>query len=70
MAFKKYKIPIISILLLSVLLSNCSKKECTKMINVPRFDSTQGAFINNFIEVSCDFDEPVDAITASILKNN
>ncbi|WP_394747820.1 hypothetical protein [Spongiimicrobium salis] len=49
-----------AILMYTLLLMNCSNDDdCTKMVNIPRFDPNQGTFVDNFQEVPCDFEEPV-----------
>ena len=42
------------------LMYGCEEDDCTKMVNIPQWDPIEMTFVDNFQEVPCDFDEPVD----------
>ncbi len=41
------------------LIWSCSD-DCTKMVNIPQYDPIEMTFNDNFQEVPCDFEEPVN----------
>jgi hypothetical protein len=44
--------------LVFTLFFECTEDDCTKMINIPKYDHNQMTFVDNFQEVPCDFEEP------------
>lgn len=48
------------IILFMLILLSCNEDDCTKMVNIPKWDPNQMTFVDNMQEVPCDFDEPVD----------
>lgn len=48
------------ILFVFILITSCSKDDCTELTNVPKWDPVKSAFINNYIEVPCGSGKPAD----------
>lgn len=59
MNFKKKIIGYLFLTITVNLLYNCSDNDCTKMINIPKYDPNNMTFVDNFQEVPCDLEEPV-----------
>ncbi|WBX70929.1 hypothetical protein [Tenacibaculum retecalamus] len=51
-------IKILSLIITLTLLFSC-EDDCTKTVNIPKYDHNQMEFIDNYEEVPCDFEEPV-----------
>ena len=50
----------ILIIIGSIFYSCTNDDDCTKMVNIPKWDPIEMSFVDDFQEVSCDFEGPVD----------
>lgn len=49
------------LVIMTTLFYSCSNDDdCTKMANIPKWDPIEMTFVDNFQEVPCDFEGPVD----------
>lgn len=59
MLFNRFSKIVINLFFIIILFS-CNEDECTKMVNIPKWDANLMTFVDDIQEVPCDFEEPVD----------
>lgn len=57
---KKIKCYLIFTIISSLSFSCSNDDDCTKMVNIPKWDPVEMNFVDNLQEVPCDFEEPID----------
>ena len=60
MGLRKIIKQFLTLTIVLTLIFSCEDDDCTKMVNIPQYDPNEMTFIDNFQEVPCDFEEPVD----------
>lgn len=71
MNFKKNIKYYLILTIISTLSFSCSNDDdCTKMVNIPKWDPIEMTFVDNLQEVSCNFEEPVDGPVNGITNKN
>lgn len=59
MLFNRFSKIVINLFFIIILFS-CNEDECTKMVNISKWDANLMTFVDDMQEVPCDFEEPVD----------